>query len=75
MIITREEIRELAQFEADSPHDCALSFYFAPHTPQNKSHREEAILAKDLVRSESREEWLCAGRPRSNSGTGGKLAR
>jgi peptide chain release factor subunit 1 len=55
MIITCEEIRELAQFEADSPHDCALSFYFAPHTPQNKSHREEAILAKDLVRSALRE--------------------
>jgi len=26
------------------------SFYFQPHTPQNKSHREEAILVKDLVR-------------------------
>jgi peptide subunit release factor 1 (eRF1) len=47
-MITREEIRQLAQFE--SPTGCAISFYFQPHTPQNKSHREEAILIKDLVR-------------------------
>lgn len=47
-MITREEIRHLAQFE--SPVGCAISFYFQPQTPQNKSHREEAIMAKDLVR-------------------------
>jgi len=47
-MITREEIRQLAQFE--SPAGCAISFYFQPQTPQNKSHREEAIMAKDLVR-------------------------
>jgi peptide subunit release factor 1 (eRF1) len=47
-MITREEIRQLAQFE--SPTGCAISFYFQPQTPQNKSHREEAILVKDLVR-------------------------
>ena len=47
-MITREEIRQLAQFE--SPVGCAISFYFQPQTPQNKSHREEAIMAKDLVR-------------------------
>jgi peptide chain release factor subunit 1 len=47
-MITREEIRRLAQFE--SPAGCAISFYFQPQTPQNKSHREEAIMAKDLVR-------------------------
>jgi peptide subunit release factor 1 (eRF1) len=47
-MITREEIRQLAQFE--SPAGCAISFYFQPQTPQNKSHREEAILVKDLVR-------------------------
>jgi peptide subunit release factor 1 (eRF1) len=51
-MITREEIRHLAQFE--SPAGCAISFYFQPHTPQNKSHREEAILAKDLVRDAMR---------------------
>src|SRR5207237_1888060 len=33
----------------------ALSFYFHPRTPQNKSHREEAILAKDLVRNALRD--------------------
>lgn len=48
-MITREEIRQLAQFE--SPAGCAISFYFQPRTPQNKSHREEAILVKDLVRN------------------------
>jgi peptide subunit release factor 1 (eRF1) len=47
-MITREEIRRLAQFE--SPVGCAITFYFQPHTPQNKSHREEAIMVKDLVR-------------------------
>ena len=47
-MITREEIRQLAQFE--SPAGCAISFYFQPQTPQNKSHREEAILVKDMVR-------------------------
>ncbi|HEY1936333.1 MAG TPA: hypothetical protein VGJ33_00180 [Candidatus Angelobacter sp.] len=47
-MITREEIRQLAQFEATA--GCAISFYFQPQTPQNKSHREENILVKDLVR-------------------------
>ena len=47
-MITREEIRQLAQIE--SPSRCAISFYFQPETPQNKSHREEVILVKDLVR-------------------------
>src|SRR5512146_806557 len=48
-MITRDNIGELAKFE--SPEGCALSFYYQPSTPQNKSHREEAILIKDLVRS------------------------
>ncbi len=47
-MITRENIRDLANFE--SSEGCAISFYFQPRTPQNKSHREEAILVKDLVR-------------------------
>ncbi|MGH7484204.1 MAG: host attachment protein [bacterium] len=54
-MITREDIRELAQFQCSQPEDCALSFYFQPRTPQNKSHREETILAKDLVRDALRE--------------------
>lgn len=51
-MITRDEIRQLAQFE--SPAGCAISFYFQPHTPQNKSHREEAIMVKDLLRDAMR---------------------
>jgi peptide subunit release factor 1 (eRF1) len=47
-MITRDEIRQLAQVE--SKEDCAISFYFQPHAPQNKSHREDTILVKDLVR-------------------------
>jgi peptide subunit release factor 1 (eRF1) len=47
-MITREEVRHLAQI--DSPSSCAISFYFQPQTPHDKSHREEAILVKDLVR-------------------------
>ncbi|HEY6350195.1 MAG TPA: hypothetical protein VI636_12380 [Candidatus Angelobacter sp.] len=47
-MITREEIRQLAQLE--SPATCAISFYFQPQTPPDKSHREEAILVKDLAR-------------------------
>lgn len=52
-MITRENIVELAQFE--SPESCAVSFYYQPGTPQNKSHREEAILVKDLVRNAMQE--------------------
>jgi peptide subunit release factor 1 (eRF1) len=53
-MITREDLRELAQFQSASA-DCAISFYFQPPRPRNKSHREEAILAKDLVREALRE--------------------
>jgi peptide subunit release factor 1 (eRF1) len=54
-MITRDELRELAQFQSSDGEDCALSFYFQPQTPQNRSHREEAILAKDLVRNALRD--------------------
>jgi peptide subunit release factor 1 (eRF1) len=47
-MITREELRHLAQI--DSPENSAVTFYFQPQTPQNKSHREEQIQVKDLVR-------------------------
>ncbi len=49
-MISREELRQLASFECQGPNELAISFYFQPSTPQDKSHREEAILAKDLVR-------------------------
>jgi peptide chain release factor subunit 1 len=54
-MITREEIRELAQFQTAGAEGSALSFYFQPRTPQNKSHKEESILAKDLVRNALKE--------------------
>ena len=54
-MITREDIRELAQFHTNGDEGAALSFYFEPRTPQNRSHREETILAKDLVRKALRE--------------------
>ena len=47
-MITREDIRELAEFQGDDA-DCAISFYFQPLPPSNRSHREQAILIKDLV--------------------------
>src|ERR1035441_3619571 len=50
-MMTREEIRELAAFQADeSKGACALSFYFQPEPPQDRSHRSEAIVAKDVVK-------------------------
>jgi peptide subunit release factor 1 (eRF1) len=52
-MITREELRRLAQVE--SPDGCAISFYFQPQTPQDRSHREETILIKDLVREALRQ--------------------
>src|SRR5580698_2586425 len=48
MSITREQIRELAEFR--DAKSCALSFYFQPATPRNKAHKEDTILVKDLVR-------------------------
>ena len=53
-MITREDVRELAEFQGSGT-DCAISFYFQPVRPSNKSHREQAILAKDLVRQALRE--------------------
>jgi len=52
-MITRDEIRELANFH--SPETCALTFYYQPTTPQNRSHRDEFILVKDVVRTAVRE--------------------
>jgi hypothetical protein len=52
-MITRDDIRELANFK--SPQGCAVTFYYQPATPLNKSHREEAILVKDMIRTALRE--------------------
>ncbi len=54
-MITRDEIRELAQLEFKNKEDCALSFYFQPQTPQDQRHRQEKIQAKDLVQNAMRE--------------------
>jgi peptide chain release factor subunit 1 len=59
MRITREQIRDLAEFqERDST---ALSFYFQPVTPRNKAHKEDVILIKDLVREALRSLEGCNG--------------
>ncbi len=47
-MITLETIRELAQIESQD--GCAITFYYQPQTPQDQSHRQEAIFVKDLVR-------------------------
>jgi hypothetical protein len=52
-MITRDDIRELANFH--SPEGCAVTFYYQPTAPSNRSHRDEAILVKDLVNSALRE--------------------
>jgi len=50
-MMTKNEIRELASFQVDeSKGACALSFYFQPDRPQDRSHRREAIVAKDVVK-------------------------
>jgi peptide subunit release factor 1 (eRF1) len=48
-MITRETLREIAAFQSPS-HD-AVTFYFQPVAPQDKSHRQDAILVKELVRN------------------------
>jgi peptide subunit release factor 1 (eRF1) len=63
MTLTREQIRELAEFQ--DAKSCALSFYFQPATPRNKTHKEDAILIKDLARDalrnlESKDKKDCA---------------
>jgi peptide subunit release factor 1 (eRF1) len=48
MTMTREQIRELAEFQDEK--SCAVSFYFQPSAPRNKAHKEDTILVKDLAR-------------------------
>jgi peptide subunit release factor 1 (eRF1) len=51
-MITRDMIRELADFQ--SPLGDAITFYYQPGTPQDKSHRQEAIEIKDIVKNAMR---------------------
>lgn len=48
-MITREDLRQLADFECHA-NEYAISFYFQPGVPKDKSHRQEGIQAKELVR-------------------------
>ncbi len=52
MSITREQLRELAEFRDEN--SCAVSFYYQPSTPRNKAHKEDTILVKDLAREAMR---------------------
>ncbi len=52
-MITRDELRYLAEIENTA--DSAISFYYQPETPKDRSHREEAILLKDMVRDALRQ--------------------
>ena len=55
-MITRNEIRELATFYADeNSGTAALSFYFQPVVPQDRSHRNQTISAKDILKEAQRE--------------------
>lgn len=55
-MITRDEIRELAAFYADENMGAtALSFYFQPVVPQDRSHRNQSIVAKDIVKGAQKE--------------------
>jgi len=49
-MISRDELRQLADFETRRPDEFAITFYFQPAIPKDKSHREEGIQAKELVR-------------------------
>ena len=53
-MITREDIRELAAISRQR-RGLRDQFLFSAAPPTNKSHREQAILAKDLVRQALRE--------------------
>ena len=59
-MMTRDEIRELAAFQANETEGaCALSFYFQPDPPQDRSHRREAIVAKDIVKQALKSAAAC----------------
>ncbi len=52
-MISRDVLRELASFQTAD--QSAVTFYFQPSTPRDQSHRDEAILVRDLVREVQRE--------------------
>ena len=81
-MITRDEIRELAAFQADETKGaCALSFYFQPDPPQDRSHRSQAIVAKEVVKQALKssggagQERIAARRSRPRARSGRQSAR
>ena len=58
-MLSREELRRLA--EVESSENCAVSFYYQPETPQDKSHKGESILVKDLVKNALRQAERAGG--------------
>jgi peptide subunit release factor 1 (eRF1) len=59
----REELRELAA--VDSAKGTAITFYYQPVTPQDRTHRQEAILVKDLIREARKSMTRGANDPRA----------
>src|SRR6266496_3337734 len=53
-MVSREDLRRLADFEC-RPGEFAITFYYQPAIPKDKSHREESIQAKDVVRKKLQE--------------------
>lgn len=54
-MIPQKEIRALADLKVDGKRECALSFYFQPPMPTDKSRRQDGIMAKDIIRKIERE--------------------
>lgn len=61
----REELRELAALE--STKGTAITFYYQPVPPQDKTHRQEAILFKDLIREARKEMTRHGQNPRAQA--------
>ena len=63
-MISREELLQLAALQ--SAEQAAITFYYRPQRPQDKSHRDESILVKDHVRQAQREAKAGGRRPSEN---------
>ncbi|MGH9649368.1 MAG: hypothetical protein ACRD3I_02740, partial [Terriglobales bacterium] len=51
-MITRDELLRLS--EVESAEGCAVSIYFQPAAPKDKSHHSEAAQVRELVREAAR---------------------
>jgi peptide subunit release factor 1 (eRF1) len=59
-MISRDTLRQLAEIESKSGH--AISFFYQPPVARDKSHREEHILLKDLIREAAENHTKRGGR-------------